>query len=330
MVLFLQGVFIGGWYPIVPLYCDPVRHYRQDELRRERTTPDNWNIVVGFLAILFPLLFSALLSSRFLDERLSLRKSMMESYGRDIVLKEISLRPPLTLGFRNFFADVVWLEAVQISGNREMDRREYDRLTELLNIVANFDPRFEVPYLLGGLVLGESPFHAQDAIRLLERGQHQFPSDWRFPFYIGFTRYFSLGDPQSGGRAMVEAARISGSPAYLPGLASRMLSEAREPETALRLLETILRQESDPARRAVLQRRVRDVTVERDLQILGRAVETYREKTGNVPRNLSDLVREGILKAIPEEPNGGNYLLMQGGTVRSDRDSLRLRVFQKR
>jgi hypothetical protein len=107
-----------------------------------------------------------------------------------------------------------------------------------------------------------------------------------------------------------------------------MLSEAREPEAALRLLEPIVRQESDPSRRAVLERRIREVTVERDLQVLERAVESYREKTGTVPRELSELVRAGVQSRIPEEPNGGRYLIEPGGKVRSDRFPERLRVFR--
>jgi hypothetical protein len=129
---------------------------------------------------------------------------------------------------------------------------------------------------------------------------------------------------------MAEAARLPGSPTYLPGLASRMLSEAKEPEVALALLEPIVKQESDPARRAVLERRMREVTVERDLQSLERAVERYREITGIVPGDLYALVREGILTAIPPEPNGGKYVMERGGKVRSDRVSQRLRVFQKK
>jgi hypothetical protein len=129
---------------------------------------------------------------------------------------------------------------------------------------------------------------------------------------------------------MGEAARLPGSPAYLPGLASRMLSEAREPEAALKLLEPIIRQEGDPARRAVLERRIREVTVERDLQALERAVERYREKMGVAPGDLSALVREGILEGIPQEPNGGRYVIDRGGKVRSDRVAQRLQVFQKR
>jgi hypothetical protein len=246
------------------------------------------------------------------------------------LLSAVSRRPEFAFGFRNVLADIAWLQAVQVAGNLKLTPAEYDRLYALLNVEADLDPKFEMPYLLGGLVLGESPHHAQNALHVLGRGKVQHPADWRFPFYMGFTHYFSLGDGAEGGRAMAEAARLPGSPAYLPGLATRMLTEAREPEAALKLLEPIVQQESDPARRAVLERRLREVTVERDLQTLESAVEKYREKTGTLPADLSALVRKGILAAIPTEPNGGNYLLAQGGKVRSDRVSQRLGVFQKK
>jgi hypothetical protein len=246
------------------------------------------------------------------------------------LLMAVSQRPEFAFGFRNVLADVVWLQAVQVAGNRKLTPTEYDRLYVLLNVEADLDPKFEMPYLLGGLVLGESPQHGREALRVFERGKVTHPADWRFPFYIGFTHYFSLGDAVAGGGALAEAARLPGGPAYLPGLASRMLSEAREPESALVLLRTIVPQESDPSRQAVLERRIREVTVERDLQALERAVERYREKTGSIPAELSDLVREGILATIPPEPNGGNYILDRGGKVGSDRVSQRLRVFQKK
>jgi hypothetical protein len=280
-------------------------------------------------AAAFALLVSMGLSWRLLPLR-ALPESGREVRERPGLLSAVSRRPEFAFGFRNVLSDVVWLEAVQVAGNRKMTRWDYDRLYELLDVVANFDPKFEIPYLFGGLVLGESTPHAQKALHVLGRGKEQYPADWRFPFYMGFTHYFSLGDAIAGGRAMAEAARLPGSPAYLPGLASRMLSEAREPQVALALLAPIVRQESDPARRAVVERRIREVTVERDLQTLERAVETYREKTGAVPESLPDLVREGILAAIPPEPNGGSYVMERGGKVRSDRVAQRLQVFQNR
>jgi hypothetical protein len=284
--------------------------------------------VWGWAAAL-ALLVSIGFSWRLLPLR-SLPGSGREVQERAGLLSAVSRRPEFAFGFRNVLADIAWLQAVQVAGNLKLTPTEYDRLYALLNVEADLDPKFEMPYLLGGLVLGESTPHARKALHVLGRGKEQYPADWRFPFYMGFTHYFSLGDAVAGGGAMAEAARLPGSPAYLPGLATRMLTEAREPEAALKLLEPIVQQESDPARRAVLERRIREVTVERDLQILEMAVEKYREKTGTIPADLSALVREGILAEIPTEPNGGNYLLAQGGKVRSDRVSQRLRVFQKK
>ncbi len=97
-------------------------------------------------------------------------------------------------------ADVVWLQAVQVAGNKKLTPAEYDRLYVLLNVEADLDPKFEIPYFLGGLVLGESPQHGREALRVFERGKATHPADWRFPFYIGFTHYFSLGDAAGGWR----------------------------------------------------------------------------------------------------------------------------------
>ncbi|MDX1814942.1 MAG: pilus assembly protein PilG, partial [Thermodesulfobacteriota bacterium] len=60
------------------------------------------------------------------------------------------------------------------------------------------------------------------------------------------------------------------------------------------------------------------------------AVEAYREKTGALPPGLSALVREGLLKSLPAEPNGGTYLLSPEGKVRSSKMSHRLKVFRLR
>jgi hypothetical protein len=281
---------------------------------------------------LLPLLLlasSAFLSASLFRERSSLAQGRKGVAQSGSLLLEISRRPAFAFGFRNFLADLQWMDAVQVAGSRRMSRTDYDRLDVLVRTVNNFDPKFVVPYLLGGLVLGDSSRHVPEALRTLERGGRNFPGDWRFPFYIGYTQYFSLGNPADGGRAIEAAARIPGSPPYLPFLAARMLSEGRKPETALVFLEEMLKQEADPARRVVLQRRLLEVIVERDIQGLERAVETYRSRSGDLPGDLYELVPAGLLREVPAEPHGGRYLLNPDGTVRSDHVRQRLRVFRK-
>jgi hypothetical protein len=247
------------------------------------------------------------------------------------LLAAVSRRPALSFGFRNLLADIAWLDAVQVSGNRRMKRYDYDRLSDLLSTMIRFDPRFMVPYLLGGIVLGDSRDHSGAALDLLARGARQFPEEWLFPFYTGYIQYFSLGNPEEGGMALLRAARIPDSPEFLPLLASRMLSEGHRPETALAFLKKMSEREADPRRKASLQERIRQVEVERDLQILEEAIGEYNTRVGAPPRRLADLVRAGMLARIPEEPYGGRYLLMPDGQVRSDRaPGGRLKVLRKR
>ena len=106
-------------------------------------------------AAAFALLVSMGFSWRLLPLRV-LPESGREVRERPGLLPAVSRKPGFAFGFRNVLADVAWLEAVQVAGNLKMARADYDRLYELLNVEANFDPRFDVPYLLGGLKV-ESP-----------------------------------------------------------------------------------------------------------------------------------------------------------------------------
>ncbi|MGA7105685.1 MAG: hypothetical protein WBX49_10115 [Candidatus Deferrimicrobiaceae bacterium] len=283
-----------------------------------------WLLVVLFLAS------SAFLSSSLFGLRMAGTPAGRAGAPEGGLLGLIGRKPAFSFGFRNFLADIAWLKAVQVAGVRRMTKGDYDDLSLLVHTVNNFDPRFDVPYFLGGLVLGDSPDHVPQAIDTLERGWRNHPENWRFPFYLGYLRYFSLGDPVGGGRMLESAARLTGSPPYLPMLVARMLSEGRQPETALAFLSAMMKQETDPARQEILNRRIREVIVERDVQMLEKAVEAYRKKNGALPPGPSALVREGLIEALPAEPNGGKYLMSPEGTVRSSKMPYRLKVFRVR
>lgn len=249
--------------------------------------------------------------------------------GSGSLLLEISRRPVFSFGFRNFLADVAWLQAVQVLGSRTMSREDYDRLSSLLDAVTRYDRRFLIPYLAGGILLGDSPPHAGDALRILARGRENYPEDWRFPFYMGYTWYYVIGDSRKGAVAMQEAALLKGCPPFVGPLAARMYGEGNAPEAALSFLENLIRVEDDPARRNVFERRRVEVLVERDLQVIEGAVTAYQKSVGKTPGTLRDLVRAGLLTEVPRDPSGGEYRLLPGGTVRSDLLPERLKVFRR-
>lgn len=298
---------------------------------RGRTLSFFGGTAAGLTAVLLLFAASVILSARIHEERQSLaRNAAKQSVGKGDLLAEISRRPSLAFGFRNFLGDIVWLKAVQVSGARKMAREDYDQLYHLIDTTINFDPLFTMPYLLGGIILGDSPDHSREALQTLVRGRKNHPSEWRFPFFIGYIRYFSLGDPIGGGNALMEASRVPGSAPYLSLLAARMLSEGREPETALAFLDEMLRQETNLDRREALMKRIREVIVERDIQGLERAVAEYRRKAGKTPDGFADLAGAGLIRAVPDEPNGGRYHMTPDGKIYSDRISTRMKVFRSR
>jgi hypothetical protein len=300
-------------------------------VRRGRILSIIGGAAAGWTAVLLLFAASVHFSSRVFEERqLSARKAAKGSAAGIDLLAEIGRRPSFAFGFRNFLSDVVWLKAVQVSGARHMAPEDYDRLFLLLDTVIDFDPRFKVPYLLGGVILGDSPDHSREALLTLSRGRKNHPLEWRFPFYIGYIRYFSLGDPIRGGEALGEASRLPESPRYLPLLAARMLSEGRKPETALAFLEEMVRQETNAGRREALMKRIREVIVERDIQMLERAVAEYRARTGRLPERFDDLAGAGLIRTVPMEPNGGRYFMAPGGEIRSDRIGDRMKVFRNK
>jgi hypothetical protein len=69
--------------------------------------------------------------------------------------------------------------------------------------------------------------------------------------------------------------------------------------------------------------------IERDLRTLERAIKRYHQEHQAFPKILFDLVSEGYLERVPQEPFGGSYLFdAQTGEVSSSSHPTRLKVFR--
>jgi hypothetical protein len=87
------------------------------------------------------------------------------------------------------------------------------------------------------------------------------------------------------------------------------------------IIETVY---DEKTRETYLERR-RVLLVELHLQWLDGAIEAHRVRTGACPESMAELVESGTMKAIPDEPLGGEYRL-EGchATTTSDYEELRL------
>lgn len=238
---------------------------------------------------------------------------------------------PALLGYHHLGADILWLRLIQVIGKKRNSADEYEWMYHALDVITTLDPQYAYAYYAGGVILGDLANRPDLSNRLLEKGVNANPEVWNIPFLLGYNYYFLLNDPAKGAEYIMEAARRPGGPSYLPGLATRMAAEAGNPDTALAFLEARLRETQDPEMREVLENRMKEVIIERDLLILESAVEAYRTQHRVLPATLSDVVAAGILPMLPQEPFGGDYRLDSNtGKVSSSIHPDRLRTFFKR
>jgi hypothetical protein len=164
---------------------------------------------------------------------------------------------------------------------------------------------------------------------LLEKGMKANPTFWFLPFYIGYNQFFYLRDYEVAARYMAQASNLPDRPEWVPKLAARLYAQGGNHDTALNFLAMMWEQNRDLRVREALELRMKEVVMDRDIGILDNAVSLYAKQEGTYPHQLSDLVKNGILHAVPTEPFGGVYRLdVSTGKVGSSTHPERLRVYE--
>jgi hypothetical protein len=238
---------------------------------------------------------------------------------------------PALIGYHHLGADIFWLRLFPVVGKRRNSADEYEWIYHALDVITTLDPQYAYAYYIGGNILGDLAQRPDLSNRLLEKGAEANPTVWYIPFLLGYNYYFFLADPAKGAEYTMRAATLPGRPAYLPGLATRMAAEAGNPNTALAFLDARLRETHDPEMREALVKRMNEVIIERDVQILERAVEMYQMRHQALPTTLTALVEDRILPGLPVEPFGGEYRIdIRTGSLSSSTHPERLRTFFKR
>lgn len=235
------------------------------------------------------------------------------------------------LGYRQLAADVLWLQVIQAMGERKISLEAGAWIAHALDVITTLDPRFVRVYRAGGIALTTLvPLHAESN-RLLSKGIENNPDDWQLPFLLGFNYYYNEHDDAKAAWYIAKASRLPEAPPYLAGLAARLYVSAHTPQDALMFLAQVYEHTADENVRRVLEQRIKEVVVERDLLLLEDTINRYRALFKRAPARLEDLVWPGLLSGLPREPFGGRYLydpLTQ--TVRSSEVKERMKLYGSR
>jgi hypothetical protein len=249
--------------------------------------------------------------------RLDARRAAVR--GEELVyLPDAARLRPLALGYDNVLADVVWFRTIDYFGAHYASDRAYPWLASMCDLVTDLDPRAKHVYRFAALVL---PWEAHDpdaALRLLAKGARALPDSWMIPYQEGVIHYLFKGDFERAAAALARAARQPRAPAFVARFAAILQTREQGPQTTIAMLEQMREQATSAQTREVVERSLRDARAAWDIELLERAVATYRTRHGRVPASLAEVVAAGLLRSVPADRYGGTYEIDRStGAVRS-------------
>jgi tetratricopeptide (TPR) repeat protein len=254
------------------------------------------------------------------------RRQVEKIQGPQAALDEVLYLPAgktvkrLSLGYSSLMADIYWTRAVQYFGSRHLERSgHYDLLYPLLDITTDLDPQLIVAYESGSIFLSqrvpEGAGQPDKAVALVEKGIRANPSYWRFYFTLGFIHYMDRHDYKAAELAFQRGSEVPGALPWMKVMAARMAEKGEDAETAAYLWKTIYDTTSDNMIKDNAAKHLISLRAEADMAELERRTKAYRERFGANPSDWSDLVRAGLLRGVPMDPNGVPYKLLPDGAV---------------
>jgi len=228
----------------------------------------------------------------------------------------------LAIGMDATLADILWARTVVYFGSHYVTDKDYKWLHHNLDIITTLDPKFVLAYKFGGMMLSLEANQIDKSIGLLEKGIENNPDNWQLYFVMGFNQFYFLDDSASAARYFEKAAQLPGHPAYVSRLVARMYAKSGKLDVAMAFLEEIDKEYDDKIIKAAIAGRYKELIIERHKIFLNGVVEKYEEKYGRKPLAIEQLFQAGLLRSLPKEPLGGQYIIdSETGKVKSTKEN---------
>mgnify|MGYP003620967163 FL=1 len=223
----------------------------------------------------------------------------------------------VSLEFDGVLSDYLMLKTMVFLGEK-MERgerpsdREWHLVLRSLQQTTNLDDRFWDPYVLAAMTFPWEVGMIPETCALLEKAALARPEDHRPYFFLWFMKYYFEKDTRGAARYIKLASEKPGAPEYYATLAARMDLYAGNTLTGALFLEDILAKTSSPTTRQFLEKRIDAL---KRIAFLEEKVGDYKQRFGQLPTRLEELVQRRVILAIPADPYGGEFFLQRDGRV---------------
>jgi tetratricopeptide (TPR) repeat protein len=212
-----------------------------------------------------------------------------------------------TLGYAPLAADLIYLWAIQYYSDMAIEDR-FTYLERIFSIIAELDPRWTDPYEVGALLANAEAGDPKLALKILDLGAEKNPAAWIFPFEAGHIAQMTLKDFALAEIYYAKCMTLPGAPPFVSRLRANAIYRKGDLKSAWETWLEIHDSAPDEETRKIASNHLYRVKATADLGALSGALDAYRAKTGRLPASLGDLVRAGLLPALPRDLDGKDYV----------------------
>ena len=211
-----------------------------------------------------------------------------------------------TFGYSSLAADIIYLWAIQYYGSYDIpDRFKY--LEHIFSIIAELDPKYTDPYEVGALIAVYDAHDPELAYKILDMGLQKNPEMWIFPFQAGHIAQMQK-DFERAREYYRKAMEIPGAPPIVKRLYANAAYKTMDYAEAWQMWKEVYETAKEDWVKEIAYNHLYRVKSTVDTEALSQAVKKFKERYGRWPEDLNSLVRAGLVREVPKDLDGKDYL----------------------
>jgi len=211
-----------------------------------------------------------------------------------------------TFGYSSLAADIIYLWAIQYYGSYDIpDRFKY--LEHIFSIIAELDPKYTDPYEVGALIAVYDAHDPELAYKILDMGLQKNPEMWIFPFQAGHIAQMQK-DFERAREYYRKAMEIPGAPPIVKRLYANAAYKTMDYAEAWQMWKEVYETAKEDWVKDIAYNHLYRVKSTVDTEALSQAVKKFKERYGRWPEDLNSLVRAGLVREVPKDLDGKDYL----------------------
>lgn len=233
----------------------------------------------------------------------------------------------LSFGFRNLVADMLFIWSIQFYSSYHLTN-SYQYIEQVFDTITDITPQYKEPYIVGSWIMALEIKDIKMAMRLLQRGSANMPKEWIFDYECGYYAYKNLKDYALAEKFFSRAITKPGAPSLIKRTRAHMVFMEDNLQYAYQLWMDIYKKAKDSLELHVARNHLGQIKFEMDKKYLEQQIVLFKQKYGRFPHDLAELKKTGLVKEIPQDFFGANYIYdAEKGTVTTKRAKLWKKFF---